>query len=62
MPVRKARKEAIDALRIVAIDGPLDRFPDDLSGGQQQRVAIARAIVGDRACSWPTSRRARSTR
>ena len=49
LPVRKARKEAIDALRMVAIDGPLDRFPDDLSGGQQQRVAIARAIVGDRA-------------
>ena len=48
MPVRKARKEAIDALRMVAIDGPLDRFPDDLSGGQQQRVAIARAIVGER--------------
>jgi putative ABC transport system ATP-binding protein len=49
LPVRKARKEAIDALRMVAIDGPLDRYPDDLSGGQQQRVAIARAIVGDRA-------------
>jgi putative ABC transport system ATP-binding protein len=49
VPVRKARKEAVDALRMVAIDGPLDRFPDDLSGGQQQRVAIARAIVGERA-------------
>jgi putative ABC transport system ATP-binding protein len=49
VPVRKARKEAIEALRRVAIDGPLDRFPDDLSGGQQQRVAIARAIVGERS-------------
>src|ERR1700759_2675980 len=37
MAVRKARKEAVDALRQVAIDGPLDRFPDDLSGGPQQR-------------------------
>jgi putative ABC transport system ATP-binding protein len=46
---RVAREQATEALRAVAIDGPLDRFPDDLSGGQQQRVAIARAIVGDRA-------------
>lgn len=45
---RRARQEATEALRQVAVDGPLDRYPDDLSGGQQQRVAIARAIVGDR--------------
>jgi putative ABC transport system ATP-binding protein len=45
---RKAHREAIDALGLVAVDGPLDRYPDDLSGGQQQRVAIARAIVGNR--------------
>jgi len=45
---RRARHEATDALRLVSVDGPLDRYPDDLSGGQQQRVAIARAIVGDR--------------
>jgi putative ABC transport system ATP-binding protein len=45
---KRARKEAAEALRSVAIEGPLDRYPDDLSGGQQQRVAIARAIVGDR--------------
>lgn len=46
---RQARKDATDALRSVAIEGPLDRYPDDLSGGQQQRVAIARAIVGERS-------------
>lgn len=45
---RRARREAMEALGRVAVDGPLDRYPDDLSGGQQQRVAIARAIVGDR--------------
>lgn len=45
---KAARAEAVDALRRVAVDGPLDRYPDDLSGGQQQRVAIARAIVGNR--------------
>jgi putative ABC transport system ATP-binding protein len=45
---KKARIEATAALRMVGVDGRLDRYPDDLSGGQQQRVAIARAIVGDR--------------
>jgi putative ABC transport system ATP-binding protein len=49
MASRAARVEATDALRLVEIEGPLDRYPDDLSGGQQQRVAIARAIVGDRS-------------
>jgi putative ABC transport system ATP-binding protein len=46
---KAARAEATEALRQVAIDGPIDRYPDDMSGGQQQRVAIARAMVGDRA-------------
>ncbi|GAB3420965.1 ABC transporter ATP-binding protein [Flindersiella endophytica] len=45
---RKARKEALKALREVGIDQLADRFPDDMSGGQQQRVAIARALVGQR--------------
>jgi len=45
---RPARREAIETLRSVGVDGPLDRYPDDLSGGQQQRVAVARAVVGDR--------------
>jgi putative ABC transport system ATP-binding protein len=45
---RRARSEALDALREVAMDELAERFPDDMSGGQQQRVAIARAVVGDR--------------
>jgi putative ABC transport system ATP-binding protein len=49
MASRAARNEAMEALQLVDIDGPLDRYPDDLSGGQQQRVAIARAIVGERS-------------
>ncbi|WP_028281361.1 ABC transporter ATP-binding protein [Arthrobacter sp. H5] len=48
VPVRKARRQAKDALRIVGIEALADRFMDEMSGGQQQRVAIARAIVGDR--------------
>jgi len=48
VPVRKARKQAFDALTAVDLVGLEDRFADQLSGGQQQRVAIARGIVGDR--------------
>jgi len=45
----KARRAALDALRLVELDDRGDHFPDDLSGGQQQRVAIARAVVGGRS-------------
>ncbi|WP_405811050.1 ABC transporter ATP-binding protein [Streptomyces sp. NBC_01520] len=46
--VRKARKEAMAALKEMRLTEIADRFPDEMSGGQQQRVAIARALVGDR--------------
>lgn len=46
--VRKARKEAREALDGMNLAEVADRFPDEMSGGQQQRVAIARALVGDR--------------
>lgn len=36
---------AVEAAKLVQIDGLLDRKPDELSGGQQQRVAISRALV-----------------
>jgi putative ABC transport system ATP-binding protein len=45
---RKARAEALSALKEVDLAGVADRFPDELSGGQQQRIAIARALVGPR--------------
>ena len=48
VPVRKARRQAMDALRTVGIEHLAERFMDQLSGGQQQRVAIARALVGQR--------------
>ena len=36
---------ALEAARLVQLDGLMDRKPNELSGGQQQRVAIARALV-----------------
>jgi putative ABC transport system ATP-binding protein len=39
------RRLAMEALRLVGLDGRERHTPAELSGGQQQRVAIARAIV-----------------
>jgi putative ABC transport system ATP-binding protein len=49
LATKVARRQAVEALDLVSVGAPLDRYPDDLSGGEQQRVAIARAIVGDRS-------------
>ena len=38
---------AYDAVKLVQIEGLMDRKPKALSGGQQQRVAIARALALD---------------
>jgi len=38
-------ERALEAAKLVQIDGLMDRKPSELSGGQQQRVAIARALV-----------------
>ena len=38
-------EKALEAARLVQIDGLMDRKPKELSGGQQQRVAIARALA-----------------
>jgi putative spermidine/putrescine transport system ATP-binding protein len=40
-----ARSQALEALKLVRLDGLQDRRPSQLSGGQQQRVALARAVV-----------------
>jgi len=40
-----ARQQALEALKLVRLDGLQDRRPSQLSGGQQQRVALARAVV-----------------
>ena len=38
-------QRALEAARLVQIEGLMERKPSELSGGQQQRVAIARALV-----------------
>ena len=38
-------EKALEAARLVQLDGLMERRPSELSGGQQQRVAIARALV-----------------
>lgn len=38
-------QRALEAAKLVQIDGLMNRKPSELSGGQQQRVAIARALV-----------------
>jgi putative ABC transport system ATP-binding protein len=43
------RTRALDALRLVGLDGRPHARPNQLSGGQRQRVAIARALVGSPA-------------
>ena len=40
-----ARAKALEALKLVRLEGLQDRRPSQLSGGQQQRVALARAVV-----------------
>jgi putative spermidine/putrescine transport system ATP-binding protein len=43
------RTRAVEALRMVRLDGFEDRKPSQLSGGQRQRVALARALVNQPA-------------
>jgi len=45
LPAGERRERAIEALRVVGLEGREDHHPNQLSGGQQQRVAIARALV-----------------
>lgn len=42
---QELENRAMEAMKMMQIDGLKDRMPSQLSGGQQQRVALARAIV-----------------
>lgn len=39
------QEKALEAAKLVSLEGLMNRKPNELSGGQQQRVAIARALV-----------------
>ena len=41
----KAKKRAMDLIRLLRLEGLEKRYPHQLSGGQQQRVALARALA-----------------
>ncbi len=45
VPKAERRARAVEALRMVRLDGYEKRRPTQLSGGQRQRVALARALV-----------------
>ena len=41
----KDPERATELLKLVGLEGEVNRFPGEISGGQQQRVAIARSIA-----------------
>lgn len=47
IPENERHRLAMEALKIVGLEGRANHMPNQMSGGQQQRVAIARAIIND---------------
>jgi putative spermidine/putrescine transport system ATP-binding protein len=45
MPAADVARKVDEMIRLVHLEGMLDRHPRELSGGQQQRVALARALA-----------------
>ena len=45
LPKEVMEEKALEAAKLVQIEGLMERKPGEMSGGQQQRVAIARALV-----------------
>ena len=45
LPKTEITRKVDEMIRLVHMDGMLDRYPRQLSGGQQQRVALARALA-----------------
>ena len=47
VPEHERHERAMEALKIVGLEGRANHLPNQMSGGQQQRVAIARAIINN---------------
>ena len=47
VPEHERQERAMEALKIVGLEGRANHLPNQMSGGQQQRVAIARAIINN---------------
>jgi ABC-type Fe3+/spermidine/putrescine transport system ATPase subunit len=45
VPSQERRRQALESLEMVGLEGLAERKPRQLSGGQQQRVALARVLV-----------------
>ncbi len=53
MEKEERRKHAIDAIKLVGLDGFEESLTSELSGGMQQRVGLARALANDpKFFSW----------
>lgn len=45
IPAKERKSKALNALKMLGLEGKENHYPNQLSGGQQQRIAIARALV-----------------
>ena len=45
--LKKIDAQIIKVFKLVGINSPMEKFPNELSGGEQQRVAIARSMLNE---------------